>query len=46
VGDGVFDYRAGDFLVVSLELPAIGRVTAATPETPPSGSTSSRPSPG
>jgi AraC-like DNA-binding protein len=29
VGDGVFDYRAGECLVVSLDLPAIGRVTEA-----------------
>jgi AraC-like DNA-binding protein len=34
VGDGVFDYRAGDFLVVSLDLPVIGQVTTATPATP------------
>ncbi len=34
VGDGVFDYAAGDFLVVSLEVPLIGRVTEASREIP------------
>ncbi|HEX3678808.1 MAG TPA: AraC family transcriptional regulator, partial [Galbitalea sp.] len=34
VGDGVFDYSAGDFLVVSLEVPLIGQVTEASNDTP------------
>jgi AraC-like DNA-binding protein len=34
VGDGVFDYSSGDFLVVSLEVPLIGRVTEASPAEP------------
>ncbi|HEX4443349.1 MAG TPA: AraC family transcriptional regulator [Galbitalea sp.] len=34
VGDGVFDYASGDFLVVSLEVPLIGQVTEASQEVP------------
>jgi AraC-like DNA-binding protein len=34
VGDGIFDYSAGEFLVVSLEIPVIGQVTEASPEAP------------
>jgi AraC-like DNA-binding protein len=33
-GDGIFDYSAGEFLVVSLEVPVVGRVTEASPDTP------------
>ena len=34
VGDGVFDYATGDFLVVSLEVPLIGQVTEASRDVP------------
>jgi AraC-like DNA-binding protein len=34
LGDGIFDYAAGEFLVVSLDLPLIGRVTDARPSRP------------
>jgi AraC-like DNA-binding protein len=30
VGDGVFDYSAGEYLVISLEVPVVGRVTEAS----------------
>jgi AraC-like DNA-binding protein len=34
LGDGIFDYASGEFLVVSLDLPLIGRVTQASPDRP------------
>ena len=34
LGDEVFDYGVGDCLVVSLDLPVVSLVTAATPEQP------------
>jgi AraC-like DNA-binding protein len=34
VGDGVFDYSAGQFLVVSLEVPVTGQVTEASDDSP------------
>jgi AraC-like DNA-binding protein len=34
LGDGIFDYASGEFLVVSLDLPLIGRVTEARPDRP------------
>ena len=34
VGDGVFDYSAGQFLVVSLEVPVTGQVTEASNDSP------------
>jgi len=34
VGDGVFDYSAGQFLVVSLEVPVTGQVTEASSDSP------------
>lgn len=34
LGDRVFDYGAGNYLVVSVGLPIVGSVTAATPEEP------------
>ncbi|TDD46942.1 AraC family transcriptional regulator [Kribbella antibiotica] len=34
VGDQIYDYRAGQFLVVTVDLPMIGRVTEASEETP------------
>ncbi len=33
-GDRRFDYRAGQALVVSVEMPAVGRVTEASPDEP------------
>jgi AraC-type transcriptional regulator N-terminus len=32
--DETYSYAASEFLVVSVDLPAIGHVTVATPETP------------
>jgi len=34
VGDGVFDYAAGEFLIIQLDLPVTGCVTEASPELP------------
>ncbi|WP_405056486.1 AraC family transcriptional regulator [Kribbella sp. NBC_01505] len=34
VGDQIYDYRAGQFLIVTVDLPMIGRVTEASDETP------------
>lgn len=34
LGQEVYDYGVGDYLVVSLDLPVISRVTAASPEAP------------
>lgn len=33
-GDRVFDYAAGEFLIAQLDLPVVGRVTAASAERP------------
>jgi len=34
VGDGVFDYGAGEYLVIQLEVPVVGQVTEASPGSP------------
>jgi AraC-like DNA-binding protein len=34
IGERVVEYRAGDFLVASVDLPVIGQVTEASPERP------------
>jgi len=34
VGDQIYDYRAGQFLIVTVDLPMIGRITEASEETP------------
>ena len=34
MGDGIFDYAAGEFLVVSIDIPVIGQITQATPYAP------------
>lgn len=39
IGDDVFDYEAGSALVVSVEIPALGRVSKATPAKPYLGMT-------
>jgi AraC-like DNA-binding protein len=34
VGDGVFDYTAGEYLIIQLEVPVVGQVTQASPASP------------